>query len=468
MRTVNVVSSRSRVDAVPVSGIRTYTLLWCSQWIALTASLSTTLVLGYDIYHDFHSLVMIAVAYTILFVPFVVLSPIAGALVDRWGQHRALLISNAGTLATLLVLVVLMLTDTIGLWPAITLLSIAAIFKSLQLAALESAAPLLLPKRHIGRANGSRMLLTVAAVIMGPPIVGLLLLVVKPVVLIGLECAAVALAIVVLGIVRIPSAPDDASPGSLPTEILSAYTYLRSRRGLVAVVGFLAAISFVLAFLEIAASQAVYAFASDGGLAVVFGAGFVGMLLTSLAMTIWGRPRRLARGMLGAGLAFAAALVLGALRPSVALMATSAFVALGSAAIVMSTIQTVLHTKVEPQLLGRVMGLKNAMIGAPHIAGNVGVTAFGATLQPLVGRNHVDSPLVSAIVGNGPGRSYAVLMLAVGVLAALYVLLAFRSQGLRRVQDDLPDVTPADRPAPVASTPTASASVLAAAHPAVR
>jgi DHA3 family macrolide efflux protein-like MFS transporter len=89
--------------------------------------------------------------------------------------------------------------------------------------------------------------------------------------------------------------------------------------------------------------------------------------------------------------------------------------------------------------------------------------AVGAALVPIVGQDEVRSPAVSTLVGDGLGRGWAVVMLAAGVLAALVVLVALRSLRLRRVQDDLPDVTPEDRlaqAAPGASVPvgvTASA-----------
>ena len=57
----------------------------------------------------------------------------------------------------------------------------------------------------------------------------------------------------------------------------------------------------------------------------------------------------------------------------------------------------------------------------------------------------MSSPVLAAFIGDGPGRGWALVILVVGVLIALMVLLAFRSPRLRRLQADLPDVTPEDR-----------------------
>ena len=60
-----------RQEAVPESGIRTYVLLWISQWLACAAVSFTVFVVGVNIFVDFYdSLWLIALGYAILFVPF--------------------------------------------------------------------------------------------------------------------------------------------------------------------------------------------------------------------------------------------------------------------------------------------------------------------------------------------------------------------------------------------------------------
>jgi len=61
------------------------------------------------------------------------------------------------------------------------------------------------------------------------------------------------------------------------------------------------------------------------------------------------------------------------------------------------------------------------------------------------GWEDVSSPVLAAFIGDGPGRGWALFMMLIGVgVAAVVALLRFRSPGLRRLEDDLPDVTPED------------------------
>ncbi|KOX06211.1 MULTISPECIES: MFS transporter [Micromonospora] len=467
MSTADAETSTRRPDTGPPARIRTFVLLWCSQWLVVFAAALTVLVFRLDIFAEFDSLAALIFAFLILFAPFAFLSPLAGALVDRYGHRRVLLASSIGYLINLGALVVVLLLDVPLLWPLIAVLAIDAILKAPQLAALESAVPLLVPRQHLIRANAPRMLLTVTGVVLGPLVVALALTVVAPVGVILLECAAVVVAILVVLTLDIPVVPKDADAAarrSIGAEVLSTWSHLRSRPGLLPVLGFLAGVSCVIAILEGAGPENVFSFAGEGGTVIVFASGWVGMLITSIIMIVTGRPRRLARGLLSAGLVFAVALLVAAARPNVAVMAVAAFIALGSTAVFIACVQTVLHSKVASQHLGRAMGFKNLMVAGPHMIGSTIVVTVGAGLVTVVGRDEVRSPGVSALVGDAPGRSWALVMMGGAVFVAVVVALVSRSVHLRRV-DDLPDVTPGAQLDPASAGPSASVDLPAAAGP---
>jgi hypothetical protein len=323
------------------------------------------------------------------------------------------------------------------------------------------------------------MLMTGTFVLAGPFLTWLLLPIFEPVVIVIAECAVVALAIFVVRRAEIPVVrrPDgDASRQSLGAEVVEAWSYLRARRGLLTIVGFLAVVSGTLGILEITGSNAVIAFAGQDGVIVLLTTSWFGMVAASILMVVWGGPHRLVPGMYGGGLVLAAALGLAAFRPNLILISFAGFLAMGSLAVVISVIQTSLHLKVEPHLLGRVIGIKNTAVTASHIVGDVGAIVVGvaflgsnfrvADRLPGEGGDDVSSPVLATFIGDGPGRGWALFMLVVGAaVAGVVALLAFRSPRLRRLQDDLPDVTPEDRllqaasgaPVPVGVTESAPA-----------
>jgi MFS family permease len=430
----------------------------------MTAGAVTILVLSIYIYGAYGSYAVLGLAFASGYLPFALASPFAGALTDRWGQRRALLISNAGSLACAMATALLVVTGTIALSNAVPLLVIVIVFKALQMTSVESSVPLLVPKRLYGRVNGSRMLLSSTSAIMGPVVTGLLLQVLDVGGVSLVACAFMVPAIVATMVLRIPPAPpapsappaSETTPSrSLRAEIMEAARQIRLARGLVALLAFLGAISVAIGFVELAVQEMAYGFAGELSIALIFTVGWTGILTTSIAMTISDRPRHLVRGMLAAGLVFAVGLGLAGLRPNVVLVALASFVGLGSTPVVMGVIQTAIHLKVRPGLMGRAIGLKNAVVGSAHMVGNTSAGVLGAVFVPLIGRAEVRSPAVAAVVGEGGGRGFAVLMIAMGTAVAVTTFLASRHGRLARWQE-LPDVTPDDRaavPAPVPSVP---------------
>src|SRR5262249_53338547 len=116
-------------------------------------------LVGLHIYQATGSVTMLALVSFLYAFPAVTLSPIAGALVDRWDRRRAMLISDLGAGAGTLLLWGLLAAGRAGRWPLQPwhlLLPIAQIsaFGAIRWPAYTASVALLVPKRDLGRANG--------------------------------------------------------------------------------------------------------------------------------------------------------------------------------------------------------------------------------------------------------------------------------------------------------------------------
>jgi len=438
---------------IPRRGARTYALVWCTQLLAMfvTAVTALSLSIGTPVYNPFYtgSVLLLAVAYALTFIPFAAASPLGGPLVDRWGPKRTLVFSGTGTLVLMSALAAVLAAGVLTIWMVwVVLLGVAA-FKAVQITALESTVPLLVPKQHIVRANGSRFFLTAVTAAFALAVAGVLVPVVSMQAITWVTCLVVIIAVTCAARAGIPSArPREAAGAPLPLRggNKPLWAYVHGRRGLIALFGFFAVFNFVTGFAEIADREISAGFGSSATLNIVLGTGAVGMLATTVAITIWGGPRRPIRGMLGYSLVFGAALVLGSSRPNLLVVSAAAVLFLGSAPFLMAIIGTLLHTKTEPGLMGRMMGLKNLVIGISYPAGNIVAVLCGAFAKSLAGGNRAGTGFSATLVGTGQatGRGYAIMTMAVGVLTIITVLLAGRHRSLRDLDTNLADVTPDD------------------------
>ena len=72
-----------------LSGMRGFTLIWLGQLVSLLGTGMTRFALTIWAYQETGSATTLALVAFFSFGPVVLLSPIAGALVDRWNQLRS-------------------------------------------------------------------------------------------------------------------------------------------------------------------------------------------------------------------------------------------------------------------------------------------------------------------------------------------------------------------------------------------
>jgi MFS transporter, DHA3 family, macrolide efflux protein len=447
----------------PAGGFRPFVVLWAGQFASMAGSSVSGFALGIYAYQLTGSVTALGSIYALSFLPLILASPFAGSLVDRWGTHRALLVSNVAAMAVTLVLAALLFTGSFRVWHIYGVVIVMSLIGSVQTPAFEATVPLLVPKPRLGRANGMRMFALATSQVLAPVAAGFLLLAIGISGIVVLDCVSFGFALLTLAAVRVPRPPGHrpASTGVVPLlrDFGVAWRYVRERPGLVALLVFLGAHDFCAGFVDLLITPMVLAFASSDALGTVMSLGGVGMVAASLILSAWGGPRRPVHGVLGFSLLLGVATIIGALRPSLPLITVGAVLFLGSLAIIMGCNLNIWQTKVEPHLLGRTMALLNMAANTPQLVSYVvaGPLADGVA-GPLVGRDEVHSPAVAALVGQGPGRGIALLLMVVGVLIIGCAVAGFAYPRLRRVDSELPDVGEADPAEPVGAGASASAT----------
>ena len=160
-------------------------------------------------------------------------------------------------------------------------------------------------------------------------------------------------------------------------------------------------------------------------------------------MSVWGGPRRRVYGILGFTLVQAVLLFMAGLRPHLVLITTTAFVYFFCYPLVTSCIRALWQVKVAPDLQGRIFSVRSmsvwmSMALAYLVAGSLADQIFEPSLAP----SGILADSVGAIIGVGPGRGIALMILLQGFIVLAVVAVAFLYPRLRRLDIDLPDAIP--------------------------
>lgn len=108
----------------------------------------------------------VAIAFAVLLLPFTVVGPFAGPLLDRWRRRQVLLVGNAVRVPLALTLAVLMATTGVG--PAVYVLALVTLgVNRFLLAALSAALPRVVPREQLLMANTITPTLGAVAAVVG-------------------------------------------------------------------------------------------------------------------------------------------------------------------------------------------------------------------------------------------------------------------------------------------------------------
>lgn len=429
------------------SGMKAFTLVWFGQFISMLGSGMTRFALGFWAWGETGRATDLALVAFFSFGPGVLLSPIAGALVDRWNRKLVMMLSDLAAGLSTVALLLLYAAGQLQIWHIWVAGAFASAFESFQFPAYSAAISTMLPKDQYARANGMLSLAGSASGIIAPAAAAFLII---PIGINGIMLIDVFTFIFAIGsllIVYIPQ-PKTTQAGqqarsSLWRESFYGFRYIFERPSLLGLqlvffsTNLIATFSMVLLYPMILARTNSDATVL-GGVEAAMG---IGGVLGGLLMSTWGGPKRLVHGVL-TGMALSSILgsvLLGAGQVFI-VWAIGAFFSTFFIPFINGANQAIWQSKVAPDVQGRVFATRRliAQISAPLamlIAGPIADRVFEPAMQS--GGTLVN--IFGGLVGVGPGAGIAVLFLITGVLGMIAGFGGYLFPAIRNAEDILPD-----------------------------
>ena len=117
----------------------------------------------------------LAVASMMTMLPQIVISPFAGAYVDRWNRKRVMIIADSIVAFGVVALIFLFHFGVIRIWQIYLLMLLRAIGGAFQWPAMQASIPLIVPEKQLTRVSGLNQSLQGMASIVAPPLGALLI-----------------------------------------------------------------------------------------------------------------------------------------------------------------------------------------------------------------------------------------------------------------------------------------------------
>lgn len=293
------------VQTSPERWQRRFFTIWTGQAFSLFGSNVVQFALIWWLTATTGSATVLALASLAGMLPHVLVSPLAGTLVDRWNRRAVMMASDSLIALMTLLLVALFASGAIQYWHVLVLMAVRSAAGAFHYPAMTASTTLMVPEKHYARVAGVNQALQGAMSIVGP-LAGAFLLARLPMQgILLIDVITALMAVVPLLFIAVPQPERKEKPGvktSVLGEFLAGLRYVRAWPGMLTIVGLAMLLNFLLtpAFSLLPILVTRYLERGVDELALLNTAIGIGVLSGGLLLGVWGGfRRRMLTSMLG-------------------------------------------------------------------------------------------------------------------------------------------------------------------------
>ncbi len=427
-------------------GLATFTLIWIGQVVSLLGSGLTSFALGLWVLKSTMSITNYTLIAVLATLPGLLLAPIAGALVDRWDRKTVLILSDLGSGLITLSIAALYWSETLSLWHICVAAALNAVLASFQWPAFIAAITMIVPRSQFGRVNGMLQFGQAGTTIAAPALSGFLMAFVELWGVLIIDFVTFLFAISMLALAKIPnperSPEGQKAKGSLLKEAMAGWTFIKERPGLHYLLWYFAAMNLVVSLCGIAVVPMVMRFTENDptSAGTIWSMVGVGSLLGGFYMTATGGPKKKINGVLGMGLISSAFIILTAATVNLWIVAIAILLWHTAIPITNACSTAIWQAKTPADMQGRVFSMRRLLAQFTVPLGDFSAGPLSDLFfEPAMKEGGSLSGIFGPLIGSGPGRGVALMMITFALLPMITSLIAFGNKSVVNIEEDIAD-----------------------------
>ncbi|MCS2894459.1 MFS transporter [Parabacteroides faecis] len=213
---------------------KVFAIIWTGQFFSILTSSIVNFAIILWLSFETKSAEVLAFAAIAAMLPQSVLGLFAGIFVDRWKRKRVMIMADSFIAFCTLILAILFYLDVAKLEHVYILLALRSVGSAFHMPAMQASVPLLAPKSELIRIAGINQIIQSACNIAGPALAALFISFMKMTNILLLDVIGAALACTSLLFVKIPDPENEerSQKVQLLKEAKEAYTEVRAQNGL--------------------------------------------------------------------------------------------------------------------------------------------------------------------------------------------------------------------------------------------
>lgn len=418
--------------------LKQFIILWLTQSLSQLGSAMTNFALVIWLYQDSGSALTTALLAVCSYAPYVIMSIFAGAISDKWNKKTVMLVCDSFAAACTVAVLVLLKTGSLEVWHLYLLNALNGLMNTVQQPASEVASTLLTPEKHYQKTSGMRSFSNSLVSILTPVFATGITAIAGIETVIAFDLITFSIAfIVLLFFIKLPAVEkkEEDKGESLISSAKSGLLYLKSNKGFLWLIMFLAAINLIASMYDAALPAMVLSVSDEQALGAVNACVGAATLVGSIIVTFLPAPKNRIKVVCNCMLiSMSTENFLLAFGRTPLIWCIGAVLGWLVIPIMNANLDVIFRTHIPVEMQGRVYSAKNTL---QFFTIPVGFLLGGALVdnvfEPFMAGVE-ESNVLSFLFGVGKGSGAAMLFGVIGVAGVLVCLFFMRIKAIREIK----------------------------------
>ncbi|MDX9801611.1 MAG: MFS transporter [Spirochaetia bacterium] len=394
-----------------------FLVVWTGQLFSTLGTGMTAFALGVHVFEQTNSAMNFAMVMVTLFAPAILIGPLGGVLADRFDRRIMIIIGDAGSAAAVAFLLICSLSGELSIWNIYLGVALNSAFTALLGPAYKASLSDMLSESQFSKGGGLMQLASSARHLLAPVSAGFLLSIsgIELIFLLDISSFAVAVFAVLFMPAR-KKTNQNYKKSYILTELKEGWQSLSAKPGVMRLVLKLAAVTFFAGCIQTLFTPMMLAITDVKTLGTIQSVSAMGMVAGSLIISITGLgkdyllPLRL--GLATGGLFLAAM----GMSTNLFLITIFFFLFFLSLPLINTSAEVLIRTGISNHEQGRIWGLTGLLTQTGYIAAYLSAGFLSDRIfSPLLLEKGMLAPSLGRIIGTGPGRGAALILIICGL-----------------------------------------------------
>jgi len=428
------------------SGMFGFTIVWLGQIVSVLASSMSQFGLTIWMFQQTESATALGLMQVFFITPFLLISPIAGVMVDRHNRKMMMIVSDLMAGIATIVILILQSLGILEFWHLYLTSVIYGLGMAFQWPAYSAAISTMVPKEQYARANGMMSLVEAGPQVVAPLLAGMLLPIIGLTGILLIDVVTFLFAIGALLIVHVPQPPRTQEgaqgQGSIWKEAAYGFKYIFARPSLLGLqlTFFVGNLFSGIAFTLLAPMILSRTLNDSLMLGSTQSAGAIGMVIGGVAMSAWGGFKRRVHGVLVGWIVAGIGTAIIGLTGGLTTWITGLVIFSLVIPLMNGSNQAIWQAKVAPDVQGRVFSARRLIAWftnpiSPIIAG----TLADFVVEPQMRTASLLSETFGRLVGTGPGAGMGLIIFFCGAITIFIGVVGYFIPAIHNAETILPD-----------------------------